>query len=68
MHEYGLELVGMERFVDLDGLVLAVAHREYRALAGEPLARVVKPGGVVGDVKSFFDAGDVPASRTYWVL
>ncbi len=68
MHEYGLELVGMERFVDLDGLVLAVAHREYRALAGEPLARVVKPGGVVGDVKSFFDAGDVPALRTYWVL
>ena len=67
-HEYGLELVGLDNFVELDGVVLAVAHREYRALEGEAMARVVKEGGVIGDVKSFFEPSGVPSGRTYWAL
>jgi len=67
-HEYGFDLVKMDQFVDLDGVVLAVAHREYKELDGEGMARVVKLGGVIGDVKSFFEPSRMPAGRAYWAL
>jgi len=57
--EYGIELVPLETFAELDGLILAVPHR---ALANAGW------GGVFIDVKSVVDRGRVPAELHYWSL
>lgn len=67
MHEYGIALNSLDDLQDLDGLVVAVAHKAYRAQAAELLSRV-KPGGVVVDVKWLFDRSDIPAGLHYWSL
>jgi UDP-N-acetyl-D-galactosamine dehydrogenase len=47
--EYGITLSSMDEFKGLDGIVLAVPHKEY---LNSDLSGIVKPGGVVVDVKS----------------
>jgi UDP-N-acetyl-D-galactosamine dehydrogenase len=53
---------------DLDGLVLAVPHREFRAGDFAALFATLKPGGVLIDVKSVIDRARVPAGIAYWSL
>ena len=65
--EYGLDLVGFDQFNKLDGLVLAVAHKKFRELGVARIAQCVKPGGVVVDVKSMFDAASF-SGFNYWSL
>jgi UDP-N-acetyl-D-galactosamine dehydrogenase len=70
LHEYGIELASLDKFVDLDALFFAVSHDEYAADLEGLLARV-KPGGVVIDVKSAFDArrvADTARGLRYWSL
>ena len=55
-HECGITLARLEVEAPFDALVVAVAHREYRALTAEQLRALVrgeKP--VIADVKSLFD-------------
>lgn len=67
-HECGVDVVGLEQLTNLDALVLAVAHREYKdAKAGELFARV-RDGGAFLDVKSMFTPSDVPSRLVYWSL
>jgi UDP-N-acetyl-D-galactosamine dehydrogenase len=66
--EYGLELSPLDAFVDLDAIVLAVAHREYDEIGGNALLRFVHPRGVVVDVKSRLDPASVPSGISYWCL
>jgi UDP-N-acetyl-D-glucosamine/UDP-N-acetyl-D-galactosamine dehydrogenase len=67
-HEYGLELCAMTDLRDLDGLILAVPHREFRADGfAAPLAALA-PGGALIDVKSAVDRALVPAGIAYWSL
>ncbi|NDY92598.1 nucleotide sugar dehydrogenase [Ideonella livida] len=59
-HEYGLSLARLEDEAPFDALVVAVAHREYRALdaaALRALLRAPATGGqpVLTDVKSLYD-------------
>jgi UDP-N-acetyl-D-galactosamine dehydrogenase len=49
--EYKIRLVALDQLVNLDALILAVAHRAYLANAGALFERV-RDGGVVIDVKS----------------
>jgi UDP-N-acetyl-D-galactosamine dehydrogenase len=67
-HEYGIELCPMAGLRDLDGLVLAVPHREFRAGDFAALFATLKPGGVLIDVKSVIDRARVPAGIAYWSL
>jgi UDP-N-acetyl-D-galactosamine dehydrogenase len=67
-HEYGLTLSPLGALRDLDAVVLAVSHREFAELGGEKLHGLVRKGGVVVDVKSFFDRKKVPADLAYWAL
>jgi len=55
-HEYGVELQAWGELPQADALVLAVAHKEYKALAMTDFAAVVKHGGALIDVKSVLDA------------
>lgn len=51
-HEYGLALITAPAARTYDGVVLAVAHREFQALGPEAIRGFGKPGAVVFDVKS----------------
>ena len=67
-HEYGLTLSSLEAFSGLDALVLAVSHREYREMAAEALFGMLKPGGLLVDVKSCIPRSRVPEGIAYWSL
>jgi len=69
-HEYGIKLVDWKDIQDVDGVIVAVAHRAYLDMG---LHEVLKPlrsqqGGVLIDVKSIFDPAKVPSTIKYWRL
>lgn len=67
-HEYGLDLVTLEAYQNLDALILAVSHHDYRRMGTEALAARVRPGGVVMDLKSVLDPKSIPSNQHYWSL
>ena len=66
--EYGVKLSPLAEFDQLDALVLAVSHSEFIAMGAAKIAALVKPGGVLIDVKSALDSTVVPAGTHYWCL
>ena len=67
LQEYGLALGDGTALRDLDALVLAVPHRKY--LADEnSLFAMLKPDGVLLDVRSALVPSRVPAGLRYWSL
>jgi UDP-N-acetyl-D-galactosamine dehydrogenase len=69
--QYGLALSPLEELAELDGLVLAVIHKEYAALGAERLGALVREGGVLCDVKSALDPAHIGLGRRkirYWSL
>jgi UDP-N-acetyl-D-galactosamine dehydrogenase len=66
--EYGIALTPFERFRDLDGLVLAVCHREYLEMPRRRLLGLLRPGGVFVDVKSVFNPDAMDRGIHYWSL
>jgi UDP-N-acetyl-D-galactosamine dehydrogenase len=67
-HEYGLELGQLDEFRALDGLVLAVSHKEYLAMGPARLVSSLRDGGVFMDVKSAFEPAAVGGRVRYWSL
>lgn len=70
VHEYGIELVDLKQIKDVDGVIVAVAHRSFLERG---LSELLKPlrdlkSGVLIDVKSIFDPSKVPSSIKYWRL
>jgi UDP-N-acetyl-D-galactosamine dehydrogenase len=68
--EYGIHLADWSQLKDLDGLIVAVAHRQYSEM---DLVDLLKPlrrlnEGVLVDVKGLLDPSRVPASIKYWRL
>lgn len=56
-HEYDIEIDGtLDKNRKYDAIVLAVAHNEFKQL---PLRDMLKPNGVIYDVKSFLDREQV---------
>ena len=68
MHEYQVKLSSLDAFHSLDGLILAVSHREYLEAGAAGLHPRLKPNGVFIDVKSMLAPSDFPAPRVYWRL
>jgi UDP-N-acetyl-D-galactosamine dehydrogenase len=66
-HEYGIALLPLEALAALDGMIVAVPHAQYR-IDKEQLLALVRPGGVVVDVKGMFSGDDIPPGVTYWTL
>jgi UDP-N-acetyl-D-galactosamine dehydrogenase len=64
---YDIALSPLEDMHDLDAVIVAVGHSQYRenldALIGK-----IRPGGVLIDVKSIVDPSQVPAAIIYWSL
>jgi UDP-N-acetyl-D-galactosamine dehydrogenase len=67
LEHYGIELSNFDDISELDAAILAVSHSFYRANLAA-LTSKIRPGGVLADVKSVFDPGQVPAAITYWSL
>ncbi|WFS01050.1 nucleotide sugar dehydrogenase [Rhizobium tumorigenes] len=51
-HEYDVRFTALDAFPPLDAVVLAVPHRQYLGDDAGALLGLLKPGGVVVDVKS----------------
>ena len=66
--EYGIELVPLEDFTDLDGLILAVPHQVVGEAGWDTLFAALTPGGVFVDVKSVVARDKVPRDVQYWSL
>jgi UDP-N-acetyl-D-glucosamine/UDP-N-acetyl-D-galactosamine dehydrogenase len=67
-HEYGVELTDWGNLPPLDALILAVPHHKYLDQPVQDLLSLVKPNGVIMDIKSVLDATDLPEEITYWSL
>jgi UDP-N-acetyl-D-galactosamine dehydrogenase len=67
-HEYDLELSPLEELRALDGLILAVSHKEYLAMGVEAITGLLRDGGVFMDVKSAFEPSQVGSRVRYWSL
>ena len=68
IHEYGLKLTPWEQIRNLDGLVVAVAHKKYIEMGQDQLLSLVRHGGVVVDVNSILDPSRIERSLRYWCL
>ena len=70
MAEYGIHLVGWNEMKDLDGLIVAVAHKKFSDSGLMDLLTPLRTQkqGVLIDVKSIFDPAQIPASLKYWRL
>jgi UDP-N-acetyl-D-glucosamine/UDP-N-acetyl-D-galactosamine dehydrogenase len=64
-HEYQTDLCDLNEFQNLDGLILAVSHQEFNDIN---LNALLKPNGVIIDVKSMIDPKTLDKNLTYWSL
>jgi UDP-N-acetyl-D-galactosamine dehydrogenase len=67
--EYGLALAGdLAALGGFGAVVGAVAHRPYAAFAEADFARLVRPGGLVADIKGMWRKSQLPAGLARWEL
>ncbi len=68
--EYGIKLVSWKDLPSVDGLVLAVGHREFFEMGTRELLKPLNnaTGGVLMDVKGVLDPSALPAKVQYWRL
>ena len=64
---YGVTLAGEDQLRDLDAVILAVAHAQYRDKGIEWVQAMVRPGGCVLDLKSLYQQSDF-SNHAYWRL
>lgn len=68
-HEYGIDLVAQADLPQAEALIVAVAHQEFASLNPSAATALVRPGGVVIDVKSVLPAAAFTAADyTFWRL
>lgn len=73
LHEYGIEIKSMYDVKDADCIIVAVAHKEFRALTLENIKKIFKSGAdaekVLLDVKGLYKIEELKASgMRYWRL
>ncbi|HLZ32390.1 MAG TPA: nucleotide sugar dehydrogenase [Nitrospira sp.] len=68
--EYGIHLSEWNNLKNVDGIVLAVAHKVYIDMDSQKLLTLLRSQerGVVIDVKGVLDQNKLPKSLTYWRL
>ena len=73
MREYGVQLHSMDDAKDADCVIVAVAHKEFKALSLDDIKKLYKEGPdnekVLLDVKGLYTVKDLDASgMRYWRL
>ncbi|MBM3555539.1 MAG: nucleotide sugar dehydrogenase [Alphaproteobacteria bacterium] len=68
-HEYGVSVAtrldGLEGF---DALVGAVPHRAYTQFGASDFNRLVRPGGLIADIKGMWRGSPIPETLRRWQL
>jgi UDP-N-acetyl-D-galactosamine dehydrogenase len=67
-HEYGVTLNQLEEYRNLDGLIVAVSHKEYVQMGQPKLLSMVRDNGCFVDVKSVFAPAKMERGIQYWSL
>jgi UDP-N-acetyl-D-galactosamine dehydrogenase len=66
---YGLTLArDLAGFSGMDAIVGAVAHDNYRRFSDADFTRLLKPGGLVADIKGLWRGRALPAGLRRWAL
>jgi UDP-N-acetyl-D-glucosamine/UDP-N-acetyl-D-galactosamine dehydrogenase len=66
---YGVELVTWDALTDLDALIIAVSHKQYRERPLSGLLATLRNGsGIVVDIKAMLAGQELPAGCRYWSL
>lgn len=66
---YGIEFVEMEQIKELDALILAVAHEEFKAISRSEFDKMFKGEKVLVDIKGLLDRREYEnADYLYWRL
>lgn len=70
VEEYGIHLADWNHMNDLDGIVVAVAHKDYTNMKPADLLTRLRTNtnGVVVDVKSILRRDEIPDTIKYWRL
>jgi UDP-N-acetyl-D-galactosamine dehydrogenase len=58
----------LDQLAGFDAVLGAVPHATYRDLADAELARLVRAGGLVADLKGMWRARKLPDGLKYWTL
>jgi UDP-N-acetyl-D-galactosamine dehydrogenase len=66
--EYGIQLHDLAEFRNLDGLIVAVAHKDYLDRGQAALVDMISDGGVLIDVKAALDPHAMQRGVAYWSL
>jgi UDP-N-acetyl-D-galactosamine dehydrogenase len=66
-HEYDLDLASDDAMRNLDTVIMTVAHNAYCNDVAK-IKAMLKPNGVMVDVKSRYQPDDFPAPQRYWSL
>ncbi len=67
--KYEITLSSLEEIKKQDALIIAVSHKEYTELSLSDFSRMLKPSGIIIDVKSIFSKDFfVNSSICYWQL
>lgn len=66
--EYGVMLCPWEEIANLDAMIYAVSHSFYRTMPIADFVGRIRTGGVLVDVKSAVEPGDVDRDILYWSL
>ncbi|SRR6266540_1291647 len=66
--EYGVTFSDLADYRNLDGLVVAVSHKQYLELGQQRLLRMLRDGGCFIDVKSVFSPAHMERGIRYWSL
>jgi UDP-N-acetyl-D-galactosamine dehydrogenase len=64
--EHGAALSPLDGLGQADGLILAVAHKQFRDSGWDLVRKLVKADGVVMDVRGFLDRAAKPDGVTLW--
>jgi UDP-N-acetyl-D-galactosamine dehydrogenase len=68
-HEYGLDIIPLEKFKPACGVVFAVSHDEYKKQGWDLPVRLLQGGkGVVADLKGVLPREKTPAGVSLWRL
>jgi len=68
-HHYGLELrSSLQGAGGYDAVIGAVPHHAYCAFTAETLATLVRPGGLVADIKGMWRGMSLPNGLRFWQL
>ncbi len=67
-HEYGVELNHIDEYKNLDGLIVAVSHKEYVDLGQKKILSMLRDNGCFIDVKSVFTPDKMERGIQYWSL